>query len=188
MIAEQLDQNATQMATTDTSSESQHLLFRSGDDWLAIPAIFVREITASPERVAIPNCHPALSGVCHLGSEFIPVVSIDGLFGATSAANDETQNTLLVINGKATWALLIAEAGSIETLQVVGTAGIEKGGSIEMGTAMFQGDILRVLDPKAVYQQTQLLIESVWRSSDQQENPNHFGENNPSQGANDETK
>ncbi len=202
MIAPTLAQNESQTAKPDISSSSKHLLFRSDGHWYAVPAIAVRQITTSPERIAIPNCHGALAGVCHLRSEFIPVVSISGLQGLTSAANDETQKTLLVINGKATWALLIAEAGSIETLDVVRSQAIKAadqlpndhasenhpGGTIESGTAMHEGEILRVLDPDSLYRETQRLIENNWQASAQPQTVTGRNKINLSQGTNDETK
>ncbi|QDT08162.1 chemotaxis protein CheW [Planctomycetes bacterium K23_9] len=165
MIATQSNNETFQSTSQDSAADKKHCMFRSGGDWFAIPAVVVREITASPALVRVPDCHPCLAGICHLRAEFIPAISISGILEVNAKRDEEAESTLLVINGNVTWALLIAEAGSVETLEVLGNTEQQRE-TVELGTAMHRDQIVRVLDHNGIYQRVQQLVENVWALPD----------------------
>ncbi|NND99127.1 MAG: chemotaxis protein CheW [Pirellulaceae bacterium] len=182
MTATQVDKEHTDTVSCDPVSDNKYCVFRSGENWFAIPAVAVREITTSPELVCIPGCHRSLAGVCHLRAEFIPVISIDGILGIGPTREVEDENTLLVIDGNATWALRIAEAGSIESLEVLSNAEPhqdEPPESVELGTATHRDQIVRVLDHNGVYRNAKRLVASHWGTPASRSRPTQCTESTP---------
>lgn len=150
---------------SDVSASDKHCVVRSGQSWFSLPAVAVREITSAPAMVAVPKCHPALVGLCHLRSEFIPVIEVNALLDVDGVDNSGPHPKLLVINGRSVWALLIAEAAAIESLEtlVAPESRMDDGSQTPvLGTAMFREQIVRVLDPNGVFQFAQQVLEDQW--------------------------
>ena len=74
----------------------KHCVFRSGTSWFSLPAVSVREITIAPDLVPVPQCHASLAGLCHLRSEFIPVISLAALLDIDASVGSPIQNKLMV--------------------------------------------------------------------------------------------
>ena len=151
---------------TDLSASDKHCVFRSASSWFSLPAVSVREISIAPDLVQVPNCHPALAGLCHLRSEFIPVIMLNALFGFDASVVSQPHNKLMVMHGHSAWALLIAEAAaleSIETLVTPESRGDDANQTAITGTCMFRHQIVRVLDPTRVFRLAQLALEDYWR-------------------------
>lgn len=161
---ESLNQSATAMLS-DLSASDKHCVFRSGKGWYSLPAVAVREITISPQLVSVPQSHPSLAGLCHLRSEFIPVLSLSALLEVDDQSVSQPNNKLMVINGSSVWAILIAEAAALESLETI----LSPESRMEdshlspvMGTAMFDEQILRVLDPNRLFRLAQQTLETSW--------------------------
>jgi len=168
-IMKQTQHSSTAAVATlsDLSRSDKHCIFRSGPTWFSVPAISVREIAIAPEIVPVPNCHPALTGLCHLRSEFIPVLQLNALLEHDSPRATESQNKLLVINGHSPWSFLIAEAAALqssETLIAPDGRGDDASQTAMMGTAMYRGQIVRVLDPTRLFRLAQRTLEGFWAS------------------------
>lgn len=162
------ESKSTTDAMSDLSASDKHCLFRSGPSWFSVPAISVREISISPELVRVPDCHPALAGLCHLRSEFIPVLLLNSLLDIDTLVHSQPHNKLVVINGQGGWALLIAEAAALESLETLVTPEARSDDlnqSAIMGTSMYRGQVVRVLDPTRVYQLAQRVLEQFWQRS-----------------------
>lgn len=165
-------------ATLDEpSATDKHCLFRSGRTWFAVPAIAVREIAVSPVLVRVPRSDPALAGMCHLRSEFIPVISLNHLLRFDIGENERPDNQLVVIKSSSVWSLQIGEAAAIESLETLitpDTRSDEVHQTPVIGTAMFRDKIVRVLDPGGILRLAQQTLENLWNGSDQLVTPPHF--------------
>lgn len=154
----------------DLSEANKQCVFRSGTSWFSLPAISVREICITPELVRIPNCHDSLAGVCHLRSEFIPVISLSALLNIDTSQQAHPHNKLMVIDGSNVWALLVAETASLETLETIVAPDArmdDASNSAVMGTAMFRDQIVYVLEPNSVFRMAQQTLEHFWTSPNQ---------------------
>lgn len=149
----------------DVSSSNKHCIFRSGNSWYSVPAVAVREITVAPELFAVPQSHRALAGLCHLRSEFVPVISLGGLLEVEDQQVSQRNNRLMVLQGTSVWSLLIAEAAALESLETILAPESRMDDSYQspvMGTAMFNDEILRVLDANRLFRLAQQTLESSW--------------------------
>jgi chemotaxis signal transduction protein len=159
---------------SDLSASDKHCVFRSGTSWFSVPAVSVREITIAPDLVRVPQCHPSLAGLCHLRSEFIPVISLASLPDIDASESPSAENKLMVINGNCIWSLLIAEAAALESLETIVTPEARIDDVIQspvMGTAMFRDQIVRVLDPVSIFRLVQQSLEGLWNGTNQPHPP-----------------
>jgi chemotaxis signal transduction protein len=151
---------------SDLVASDKHCVFRSGATWYSLPAISVREITIAPAMVNVPLSHRALAGLCHLRSEFIPVLLLSTLLEIEDQRITQSNNKLMVMNGtSSTWALLIAEAAALESLETIMSPESRLDDSHQspvMGTAMFHDQIVRVLDPNRLFRLAQQMLDSTW--------------------------
>ena len=160
---DQANQSSTAMLS-DLSASDKHCVFRSGTCWYSVPAVSVREITIAPQMFAVPQSHPSLAGLCHLRSEFVPVISLSALLEVQDPTVSQPNNKLMVINGTTVWALLIAEAAALESLETIlaPESRMDDSHSPVMGTAMFNDQIVRVLDPNRLFRLAQQTLETTW--------------------------
>ncbi len=158
------------------SASDKHCIFRSGETWFSVPAISVREIAIAPEMVRVPNCHPALGGLCHLRSEFVPIVVLNALLDIDCSSVAQPHNKLMVFHGHNVWALLIAETAALqssETLITPETRNDDAHPFAIMGTSMYRNQIVRVLDPSRVFRLAQQVIEDFWLTNQDTVHTNH---------------
>jgi chemotaxis signal transduction protein len=151
----------------DVSATDKQCVVRIGSSWISVAADMVREITIAAELVAVPQCHRALAGLCHLRSEFVPVIALDALLDIDGVSQSRQQPKLLVLGGHSVWALRISEAASIESLEtlVAPESRMDDGSPTPIiGTAMFRDQIVRVLDPNIVFRLAQQALEEHWQS------------------------
>jgi chemotaxis signal transduction protein len=150
----------------DLSASDKHCVFRSGASWYSLPAISVREITIAPPMVGVPLSHRALAGLCHLRSEFIPVLALSTLLEIEDQRTAQSNNKLMVMSGtSSSWALLIAEAAALESLETIMSPESRLDDSYQspvMGTAMYQDQIVRVLDPNRLFRLAQQTLDTTW--------------------------
>lgn len=156
------------LATAEPTDLNKHCIFRCDQSWFSVPATTVREITVAPDLVAVPNSHPALAGLCHLRSEFIPVLSLTELLNGEDAENTDVASNLLVLRGSSVWAMQIAEAAALQSLETLVTPDVRSddlSSSPITGTAMFRDQIVRVLDPVCLLRLAQQSLETDWRGT-----------------------
>lgn len=150
------------------SETGQHFLFRSSGSWFAVPATAVRELTIAPDVVSVPGCHNALSGLCRQQSEFIPIIALDALLDFDPVDPDQEQNQLLTLSGQNVWAIRIAEAAGLETLDTLVSPESPDGDMSSrgiVGTAKLGNRFIKVLNPEQLYQRTDEVLKSAWSPS-----------------------
>ncbi len=135
-------------------TSSKHCIFQYGDSHFAILATAVREITHAPPLVRVPRCPSSLAGLCHIRSEFVPVIQLGPLLGEGEFQATQSAQLLLLSSALGAWALMIDRAISIETIEThVDTVAAGDGQrSAVLGTATYEAEIVRVLDPQALLQ------------------------------------
>ena len=159
---------------SDLSSSDKHCVFRCGTSWFSVPAVSVREISIAPGLVRVPDCHQSLAGLCHLRSEFVPVLSLGTLLGVDDTDISHSHDRLLLMGGSSQWALLIAEAAALESLETIVTPEARMDDTkltAVMGTAMYRDQIVRVLNPNSLYRLAQQALEDLWRRPQQPTHP-----------------
>lgn len=153
------------MNTEIQSTTDKHCVFRCGEAWFSVPAVSVREISVAPALVRVPDSHRSLAGLCHLRSEFVPVLSLEALLDLRSSGGAPAHDRLLVFNGTSVWALAIAEAAALESLETIvnpETKNDDAGLNAVIGTAMYGEQIVRVLNPNSLFRLGQQALESLW--------------------------
>ena len=159
----------------DSQPCDKHLVFRNGASWFSLPALAVREVTFRPKIVPVPNSHRVLAGLCHIRNEFLPVLSLRALFSEDiSSANVEAQ-LIVVGNSDAPWAILVDEVLALESLETTVSTGVEfdeDGGVPVESWATYQDQSIRVLDPAALYEFAQNVLETAWFDEEAAENRN----------------
>lgn len=99
------------------------------------------------------------------------MLSLHHLLQLDDVAFRSEGSSLLVLEGRTTWAVQIDEAAAITSLETIvapdsrsdlaGTAPVR-------GTATFGDKIVRVLDPIGLYQAAQKAVHDFWKDADQQ--------------------
>lgn len=150
----------------NNTDAGKQFVFRTGSLWFSVPAIAVREVTIAPQWVRVPGCHSSLQGLCHLRSEFIPVIALQQLLNLDGITGNERQDKLIIFGGRISWAIPVVEAAALESLETLITPELrqEDGNpNLIMGTAIFRDQIVRVLDANAVLRLAQKSLEESWR-------------------------
>ena len=156
-------------ASDDSLGNQKHCVFRCDDAWFSVPAMAVREIVVAPQIVRVPHCHPALAGLAHLRSEFVPVARLQQLLDqeaieAGTPAEISPTDCLLIFEGSSVWSLLISDTAALASLETIVSP--EAGGDARhnsvIGTAMFQERIVRVLSPTELLGTAQRCFEDFW--------------------------
>jgi chemotaxis signal transduction protein len=155
----------TQQPTVSESQTDQHFMFRCGAAWFSVPAIAVRELSLAPEIVSVPGCHRSFEGLCRQQSEFIPVIALDALLDFETSDQANAHNQLLTLAGNNIWAIRIAEAAGLETLDTIASTDTFHSNANSqgvVGTATHGDKFVRVLNPDQLYQTTHRALEASW--------------------------
>ncbi|MCA3183762.1 MULTISPECIES: chemotaxis protein CheW [unclassified Cupriavidus] len=91
------------------------LIFRVGDEWLALPTAALGEITAPVPVHSLPHRrHAALIGVAAVRGVLLTCVSLALLFGAPESAAQPATRCLILGQGRNAIALPVAEVAGVE--------------------------------------------------------------------------
>lgn len=125
-----------------------HCVFRRGSTWFAFPAESIREVCERPGLVHVPGCSRVLAGLCHVRSEFTPVIRLDHLLSEAVEALEDEQQMLVLHDGDGAWGVLADEVRALVNLEP--SAGEEVTDSAcwtacITGWAAWQGESVRVL-------------------------------------------
>ena len=145
---------------------STHCVFRSGAGRFALPADAVREVLPCPALVAVPHSDPVLVGVCHLRSEFVPVLRPNEL-ALEGERHPPTEQQLIVIDQKGgPWGLLVDQVAGLMSLELSAAADDEAGEvqdtSALVGWATYESEIVRVLDAQRLHAQALETLTKSW--------------------------
>lgn len=151
MVHALCDTNGTNFSVHEADA---HCVFRRANSWFALPALSVREVLFRPEIVAVPDSSKRVTGLCHLRSEFLAVVNLNG-FLTEDAAEVCSEGQMIVVNGpEGPWALLVDE---VKALLVLETTAVSDGhapnnaSEVVVARAVQGSDIVHVLDPDRLY-------------------------------------
>jgi len=162
-MSAQLQPNSS--SVFNAGDDVHHCVFRCGEHWFSLAATAVREIIASPPCVVIPDTHRALHGLCHLRSEFIPVINLEQLLELGSSTLEHDDNSkMIVIDGQPLWALRVSETSrlvALETLIAPDGRSDDGQASAVLGTAMLDNRVIRVLDAKNLVDRLRSMLDST---------------------------
>lgn len=144
--------------SVDTPS---HCVFRRGSSWLALPAVTVREVLPRPQTVFVPGSSAMFVGLCHVRSEFIPVLSLDMIPGQSSDGSDQIM--LILDDSDGPWALLVDEVSSLQTLEISDAP--EQSASVVTGWATVNETVVQVLDQASIRMQAERELATLWEDA-----------------------
>ena len=100
----------------DRSAGQSLLIFRVGDEWLALPTAALGEVTAPARVHSLPHRrHAALIGVAAVRGVLLSCVSLALLFGSTAAGDGQQAARFLILGqGRNAIALPVAEVAGVE--------------------------------------------------------------------------
>lgn len=150
----------------DSRLMDQYCVFQAEGAVWGVAASSVREITDMSSIVAVPEAPCQIVGICHLRTEFVPVLNLRGLLGEFNDLGDQRAGYLLILEGsEGPWALPIQRALSLSTLEVamteVGTAADARTSGI-VGTATFRDQVIRVIEPSWLYRVAAESLDTHW--------------------------
>lgn len=156
--------------TRRLAGDDKHCVFRIGNGWFSIPATTVREIAPASEIATVPTSHPALAGLCHVRSEFVPVLRLAALLQETEEDPAANRRMLVIQGTGGHWALLIDGVVGLESLETLIHPDYRSelthavgARSPVLGTATCRDQIVRVLDPNGVFRLAQTLLLDSWQ-------------------------
>jgi chemotaxis signal transduction protein len=133
----------------------KYCVVRARGEGFAVPASAVREVLSDVTLVPLPHISSLLAGVCHVRSEFLPVIRLSALFDPTAADSQASNHVVIVQGHNGPWALLVDEALALTALEpslsIEPPSGGDAGPDAVIGTATFGDRIVRVLDVSATY-------------------------------------
>ena len=129
-----------------TQAPSTYCVFRRGSAWLALPALSVREALPCPPLVSVPRTPHIFAGLCHVRSEFVPVLRLD--FVCTDGLNADEQILLVLEDSDGPWAMLVDEVSSLAALEFSNApeSSAMSPGSVIVGWAKHQDVVIQILD------------------------------------------
>lgn len=169
-----------------------HCVFRSGSSWQALPATSVREVMPRPDMISIPGTPATFVGMCHVRSEFIPVLNLSRLlaegegaenwsFEADSEITDTREaamtspalvkgQILLVLDDKdGVWAVLVDEVIALQRLDVSNAPEDDHLNSLHAvaGWATADGVVIQILDQDRIRALAEHDLSVLWQSVSQ---------------------
>ena len=145
----------------------RYCVFQDGDDWYGIPALAVSSVVPVPTITQIPLSDPVLEGICHIRNEFLPVINLQSLAQSHYATLASSEQQLLVLLGPTgRWGLLIDQVVALVALEASLSASNDQQdqwSQVTFGSASYQNQILKLLDPAVMYQYASNLLEMYWQ-------------------------
>jgi chemotaxis signal transduction protein len=140
---------------------SMHCVFRRGGSYFALPAASVREVAPRPPIASVPHSGPALIGLCHVRSEFLPVLSLQTLVADCAAALPSEQQMLVVNGADGPWGLLVDQVvalDSVEASMPMETGTDDPFGGAIVGWGAYADQVVRVIHPQRFHQMAEQAI------------------------------
>lgn len=142
-----------------------HCIFRHGRAWLAFPATSIRQALACPQMVSVPETPATFAGLCHVRSEFIPVLTLDALI--CERTRPDSGILLIIDDSDGPWALLVEEVSALRRLEVSDApeSASHTLTSAVIGWATLRDLVIQVLDPIAVRKLAERELTDYWEST-----------------------
>jgi len=133
---------------------ARHCIFQCGSLLSALPGMDVREVALTPAIARLPASRSAVNGVCYLRNEFLPVFSPLALLSGEEHPASCASRILVLNNPGGPWALRVDEVHSLETLEISINTDCQANDAWSnaiVGSATWRGQLVRVIDPNALY-------------------------------------
>ena len=166
--------SATTPSQVTHIGSDRHCVVRCQNSWYAFPATAIREITYAPPLASLPGSHPLLAGICHLRSEFLPVIRINLLLSDEFSTLPTDLKLLVLGSNSGNWGILVSEVAALEALETLSNSDMHSDdpvSSVVQGTAMFRDEVVRVLDPIRLQQFAQVQLQRHWHAFNVQSDP-----------------
>lgn len=141
-----------------------HCVFRRGSCWLALPAIAVREAMPRQNMVFVPGTPNIFTGLCHVRSEFIPVLNLDSVL---PDCDDSDGNIMLVVDDTdGPWGVLVDEVTSLRALEIsdAPVADVLDTSCVIVGWATHGSHVIQVLDQSRIRMLAEQELAAMWQS------------------------
>jgi len=154
----------TERRGSRTVGSPTHCVFRHGTSWLAIPATAVREVMPRPEMVSVPGTTSTFVGLCHVRSEFVPVLNLASVLPHGDRSDEQIMLVLEDTDGP--WALLVDEVASLQPLETSDAPESDalKSSSAVIGWATYGESVIQVLDQSRIRQFAEQELAVRWQS------------------------
>lgn len=152
-------------ANAFAGNASTHCVFRRGPLWLALPAVSVREAMPRPEMVFVPGTPGTFVGLCHVRSEFVPVLNLDSMLSVNRESADQILLILDDIDGP--WGVLVDEVSSLLPLEVSDAPDAEEwhSESVVVGWATYRNSVIQVLDQTRMRRIAEQELSDIWQNA-----------------------
>lgn len=116
--------------------------------------------------VNVPGTPSTFAGLCHVRSEFIPVLNLDSVLSERGSSGDQIM--LILDDADGPWAVLVDELSSLQSLEVSDApdADVVERGSAVIGWAMFGENVIQVLDQSRIRQFAEHALSEIWQLTD----------------------
>lgn len=136
------------------SNGSDHFcVFEVGQEFFAVSAQHIREVTATPDFARVPCRSEALAGLWHEGSEFVPVLRVP-----LGDLKPGRESQILVIHATSRWALLVDQVHCIHPIECSQGSATADGTAV-MGMSTWNDHSVRVLNLEAIYRLVEATLE-----------------------------
>jgi len=141
-----------------------HCVFRRGSCWVALPATVVREAMPRPGMVFVPGTPIIFVGLCHVRSEFIPVLNLDSVL--PDCGHSDGNVMLVVDDTDGPWAVLVDEVTSLRALEIsdAPVADILDTSCVVVGWATQGNNVIQVLDQSRIRMLAEQELAAMWQS------------------------
>ena len=155
------------MREFDVPPGQVYCVFRRGIFWFALPALSVREVLLRPAITLVPNARALLTGLCHVRSEFLPVLNLGPLLGGDAPLLTSEAQMLVVESADGHWGLLVDQVAALTPLEtsVAPEENSTPWFTAVLGWATYQDQLVRVLEPAVFYRMAESCFEEGWAVS-----------------------
>ncbi len=158
------------MQMLNSTAEPTFCVFRRGPSWLALPALSVQEVLPCPDMVFVPGTPATFVGMCHVRSEFIPVLNLDSVLATRSHSSDQIMLILEDVDGA--WGILVDEVSSLQQLEISDapeTTACDSetvvSESVVIGWATSGERVIRVLEQPRIRRAAEQELLTHWQTS-----------------------
>jgi chemotaxis signal transduction protein len=150
------------MGGFDLQPGHTHCVFRRGASWFALPALSVREVLLRPAVFAVPRTKSPVTGICHVRSEFLPVLNLSPLLGEDPIRLPSEAQMLVVVSVEGNWGLLVDQVAALTSLETsIAPEGSSSSWLIAvLGWATYGEQVVRVLEPSTYFRLAEASLDS----------------------------
>lgn len=117
-----------------------------------------------PNIVVVPNAVIPLVGLCHVRSEFLPVLNLSPLLGEHHATLTGEPQMLVLASREGNWGLLVDQVVALTSLEtsVAPEGRSDSWFAAVLGWATYRDEVVRVMEPSVYYRLAETAFEECW--------------------------